>query len=114
MLDKRKYPRKKMECQVQVNMIEEGESRVVRNSFCSDMSEIGAGIISFDFYPVNKKLYIKVLSNGLLDLLDVVGKVVWVKELPYQNKYKMGIQFEDVSENVHSRVRYLMNIDRES
>ncbi len=114
MIDKRKYPRRRLEYQVQIRKIDTTEINVVRNSFSSDISEIGAGIISFDFYPVNKKVYIRVMSNGLIDLLDIVGKVVWVREIPFQNKYRIGVSFEDVSENVHLKVRNLMDAGEEN
>jgi Tfp pilus assembly protein PilZ len=97
MIERRSFKRARVACQLQIQALAV-DAPMIRNSFCSDVSPVGMAITTFDFYPVNKKVHLNILSNALNKVIEAIGRVVWVKELPTQQRFRIGIAFEDTSE----------------
>jgi len=105
--ERRRFERKRVECPLQIQAIATDQN-VVRNSFCNNVSPVGMSITSFDFYPVNGKVHLSILSNALTSMVEAIGKVVWIRELPHQKRFKIGIEFEDASESLMERIKHLI------
>lgn len=106
--DRRRFERKGVECPLQIQAIAASD-HMIRNSFCNNVSQIGMSITSFDFYPVNGKVHLNLLSNALTSMVEAIGKVIWVRELPHQKRFKIGIEFVDISENLKEKVKSLID-----
>ena len=102
--DRRRYERAKVACPLQVKAIAV-DSPVIRNSFCNNMSPVGMAFTSFDFYPVDGKVHLNILSAAMNKVMEVIGRVVWVREIPHQNRYKIGVEFEDCSDSFVDKVK---------
>ena len=112
MSDKREYIRKDFECPLQIRALTMEGTQFMRNSFSNNISEIGLGITSFDFFAVNKKMHLQVFSSAWVILLEMIGRVIWVKRLPFQDRFKIGIEFVDASESSMQKIRSLMSKEK--
>ncbi|MFH1061542.1 MAG: PilZ domain-containing protein [Candidatus Omnitrophota bacterium] len=106
--ERRRFERSRVECPLQIQAISATDN-MIRNSFCNNVSPVGMSITSFDFYPVNGKVHLNLLSNALTSMVEAIGRVVWVREMPHQKRFKIGIEFENASENLMQKVRSLIN-----
>ena len=105
--ERRRFQRKLVECSLQIKAIP-AKNNVVRNSFCNNVSPVGMSITSFDFYPVNGKVRLNILSNPLTLMVEAIGRVVWISELSHQKRFKICIEFEDISESLMERIKHLI------
>ena len=108
MVNRRKSFRRKLECHLQIMEINAQQAHFIRNSFSLDMSEAGLSLLSFDFYPVNERIRLTVFSNAWIKLIETMGRVVWVKQLPHQRKYRVGVEFIETSEDTLQKIKKLM------
>lgn len=81
----------------------------MRNSFSNNISEIGLGITSFDFFAVNKKVHLQLFSSAWAHLLEIIGRVIWIKRVPFQERFKIGIEFMDTSGGSKQKILSIMN-----
>ena len=78
------------------------------NSQTKDISEHGIGLISQRFIPRNSKLLLEIALKPASEPILVVGKVRWVEKMGYSEMYRLGMEFEDLSEGSGSRLsKYL-------
>jgi hypothetical protein len=110
--DRRKFERRQVECALQIQAIA-ATDHIIRNSFCNNVSQIGMSITSFDFYPVNGKVHLNLISTAFNTILEAIGRVVWVREMPFQKRFKIGIEFENASESLMAKVKALIDKSRE-
>jgi Tfp pilus assembly protein PilZ len=75
-----------------------------RGSLSADISEGGLQIQIQEFIPLKTELTI---SMELADnsVVECVGKVVWVEQLPFSESYKIGLKFVDNQSLYTSRSR---------
>lgn len=107
--DRRICPRLRFAYPVQLQDISGNTIPLLRNSFSQNISEVGLKIVSFDFYPVEDKVHIKLFSPHCVCVLDVIGKIVWVQQYPHQQKYMLGLRFIELSEAAHKKVLQLLS-----
>ncbi len=112
MNDKRKYIRKDFEYPLQIRALTMDSTQFIRNSFSNNISEIGLGITSFDFFAVNEKIHLQIFSSVWAILVEIIGRVVWVKRLPFQDRFKIGIEFIDASESLMQKIKSLMDKEK--
>lgn len=93
--ERRKFDRQELELAVQLRLVTSSDPIQLKNSFCLNISQVGLQIVSFDFYPVEGKVFMQLFSADNISLFKTVGRVVWVQQFPYQQKYKIGIEFVD-------------------
>ncbi len=109
MNERRRFPRQLLLCPVQIKAVDAADQYLMRNSFCMNISALGIEITSFDFYPVSGKVHLKLLSNACVKLFEIIGRIIWVQEMPFQNKYKIGIEFVDKSRDVDNTIKTIMH-----
>ena len=73
-----------------------------------DISIGGIQLNFNDFVPVNTDLTVSVKIKDIPKIIDVSGRVVWVKQVPYSDRYKLGLEFTNTKpftvESIHSYV----------
>ena len=111
MADKRQYIRADLRCPLQIKALSMDGTQFMRNSFSNNISQIGLGLTAFDFFAINEKVHLQLFSSAWVRLLEIVGRVVWIKRLPFQDRFKIGIEFVDISENAKQKIRSLMSIN---
>lgn len=109
--EKRKVRRYQYESPLQIKALTMDGTYLMHNSFAHDISAIGLGITSFDFFPVNEKVYLKLFSKAWVCLLEIVGKVIWVKQLPYQNRFRIGIEFANDDRDLARKIKNILSRD---
>ena len=60
-----------------------------------DISEGGMRINFFDFVPVNTEMNFQLKLSSIPKLIDVTGRVVWLQQVPYSDRYQIGLQFTE-------------------
>lgn len=71
----------------------------IQNMLTRNVSETGLQLSSFNFYPVNTRLVMEASLSNKSEPVAVVGRVVWIEQLPYQERFKMGVEFSEMSED---------------
>ncbi len=94
--DRRRFPRYRMECPIQIMQINTPGANMLKNSFCRNISMVGIETLSFDFYGMNENIRLQVYSSEYVKLIQARGRIVWICQLPYQNKYKLGIELTEL------------------
>lgn len=105
--ERRKKTRAQLETAVQLKRVASVDAGELTNSFSQNISEQGMAITTFDFYPVQSRVHVKILSKTWANLLEIIARVVWVRQLPYQQKYRVGLAFVDVSDDAKRQVNRL-------
>ncbi|MBU4304180.1 MAG: PilZ domain-containing protein [Candidatus Omnitrophica bacterium] len=109
MMERRRAVRKNFTCPLQVQAISGDAGNFMRNSFCRNISLSGLSMTSFDFYPVNGNVHLQIFSDAWIKLIEVIGHVVWVEQLPFQSKYKIGVEFMDRSSEMDRSISRLLD-----
>jgi len=107
--EKRNYIRQECKYPLQIKSLTMDGTQFMRNSFSNNISEIGLGITSFDFFAVDEKVHLQLFSSAWGYLLEIIGRVVWIKRLPFQDRFKIGIEFTDISEDLKQKILGMMN-----
>jgi Tfp pilus assembly protein PilZ len=106
-VEQRRFPRVAFRRSVRFRPDEEA---LFSSYLAKDISQGGLRFNSGSFIPVGRpvKLQIKLAQEDRV--LDVHGKVVWVKYIPTFDMYQMGVEFEgDASYTQWNIARYVFN-----
>ena len=68
----------------------------------ADISAGGVRINFNDFVPVNTEFVLQ-LQLASQKMIDCVGRVVWVEQMPYSDRYQVGLKFENTGSLVGSQ-----------
>jgi len=87
------------------------EEDVLYSSYLAkDISQSGLRFNSGNFIPVGGQVKLQIKLGQEDRVLDVLGKVVWVKYVPSFDMYQMGVVFEgDASYAQWNIARYVFN-----
>ncbi|MCP4650168.1 MAG: PilZ domain-containing protein [PVC group bacterium] len=103
--ERRGFLRANSDFPVKLKQVSPGLSVQINNSFSKDISETGIQLSSFYFYPVKSKLLLEASLSAGAEPVKVMGKVVWVEQFPYQERFKLGVHFEDLSQEARFQFR---------
>ena len=97
----RKYPRvpfkKGVKCQLQGVEASTGE-------LAQDLSEGGIRIRSNEFIPVGQEISVGIQLKDSDEVIEVIGRVVWVRFVPYTEVYQLGIEFNQDATYPRARI----------
>ncbi|MFH1460506.1 MAG: PilZ domain-containing protein [Candidatus Omnitrophota bacterium] len=106
--DRRQYVRVNSDFPVQINQIPRNNPVQLQNSISIDMSEGGLQLSSFYFYPVNSRIMVEIFHSQNKEPMKSMARIVWMRQLPYQDRYKVGIEFTDLSQDNRYRIKELI------
>jgi hypothetical protein len=66
------------------------------NTISDDISEGGVSFVNSGYLPKSALIMLEI--SLLSRILNPVGKVVWSQPLPHSNRYKVGIEFLELSQ----------------
>ncbi len=110
--ERRAFPRKHAVFPVQIRQMSQQRAGIIHNSMTHDFSESGIQLSSFYFYPVNSKMIFDIFPSYNMEPILTVGRVVWVEQVPYQEKYKIGIEFSEMNQESRLYLNRLINAIR--
>lgn len=89
-LEHRKYPRvpfkKGVKCRLFAEDVQNGE-------LAQDLSEGGIRIRSNVFIPMGEAISLGIQLSETEEVVEIVGRVVWVRFVPYSEVYQVGVEF---------------------
>ncbi len=66
-------------------------------SFCDqmaqDLSQGGVRFMASEFLPINSQVTVRIQLEDRTKVLDVEGRVVWVRYNPMAENYQIGLEF---------------------
>jgi Tfp pilus assembly protein PilZ len=77
----------------------------LNNALSRDVSEGGLSFTTSDFIPLNTQLFVALLPKD--EPLRATGQVVWVRKVPYGDRYNVGLKFTDISAYNKARISTL-------
>jgi hypothetical protein len=81
-----------------------------RALLAEDVSESGLALTSPELFGVGSRLLMHLEPAIVTEPIRLVGRVIWVVQEGLQERYRLGVEFEDVSE--HARVELLRLVQR--
>ncbi len=70
-----------------------------------DISEGGMKINFDDFIPLNTEIALQLKLTGIPRIIDLLGKVVWLQQVPFSERYHVGLRFEQSDHVSHEEIR---------
>ncbi|MFA5060470.1 MAG: PilZ domain-containing protein [Candidatus Omnitrophota bacterium] len=61
-----------------------------------DISETGMKINIDDFVPVHSEMILQTKLANIDTVVDLKGKVAWLQQIPYSDRYYVGVEFTNV------------------
>jgi c-di-GMP-binding flagellar brake protein YcgR len=107
--ERRKFVRIDSDFPVQLKYMDSNSPGHVHNSLSQDLSEGGMQISSFYFYPVHSRMLMELYLSMDSEPVKTMGKIVWIEQLPYQDMYKVGIEFSDLNDKGHDSLKELID-----
>ena len=74
-----------------------------------DVSESGLRASSQEFVPLGARLLISLDDESPAESIRAVGAVVWITQVPHQQRWTLGIAFADISEEALRRLRRMVS-----
>ena len=111
MEEHRKYIRVPEKSQISYNVLSEKE----RGQYVtSNISQGGIRFSVHNFIPKGSHLKISMTFSKTSVAIDALVKLVWIKELPYNGAYEVGVQFIDIppkaAEHLINYIKSFVNI----
>lgn len=104
LLGRREYPRLGSHIPIRFG----GDENRSQDSLTKDLGGGGVRLVSRDFLPVDSKVKLEFFLTPASEALKAVGKVVWIKKLPYSYQHDVGIQFMDIPEPTRKRLTHFV------
>jgi hypothetical protein len=98
-LDRRRDLRIEEENQISFSVSPEEEShthRKIAHCLTGNISRNGALIYTDTFLPVGALLTLELALGRPYDVITMVGEVRWIKSLPGEEEFEVGIEFVDI------------------
>jgi len=74
------------------------------NSQTVDITRNGIGFFSQRFVPVDTNMILEISLSPKTNPLLAVGRVKWIQKVGYMDRYRVGMEFTDISENAKGRL----------
>ncbi len=68
---------------------------VLTGHLAQDLSEGGVRFISTEFIPVNTEIMVQIQLKDQSRIIEIPGRVVWVRVNPASDNYQFGLEFAD-------------------
>ena len=66
--------------------------------------ELGIGLLVQKFVPKDTNMIMEISLAPRTEPLLAVGKVKWIRKVGYGDKYRLGMQFTDISRGAKGRL----------
>jgi len=73
-----------------------------------DLSEGGVRLSSPEMLAVNARLLLSIEPENWAEPIRAVGKVRWVAQIGSPNRWNIGVNFTDLTDEAHERLRALV------
>jgi c-di-GMP-binding flagellar brake protein YcgR len=80
----------------------------VRHLLSEDLSEGGMRLSSSEFFPVKSRVRVDLETARPATPIQVIGRVVWVEQLPEVDHWRVGVEFSDLSDGARSRLHEIV------
>lgn len=87
--EKRRYRRIQLRQPIQ---FQSQNSALEGGSLSCDLGEGGARVDMYEFVPLNTELTLRI-RLAVERVIEYVGRVVWIRKLPFTDRYQVGLEF---------------------
>ena len=91
-VDARKFRRVPFSRSVRLNALNQGQ---FSGHLAQDISQGGIRVTSYEFVPVNTLINVRIQLKDTMRVMDLQGRVVWVRFQPMTETYQLGLEFSD-------------------
>ncbi|MBM3249027.1 MAG: PilZ domain-containing protein [Candidatus Omnitrophica bacterium] len=85
---------------------------LLENSLTRDISKGGIGLLVQKFVPKDTNLIMELSLAPKTEPVLAVGKVRWVRKVGYGDRYRLGMQFTDISQSSKNRLAEYLAAER--
>jgi c-di-GMP-binding flagellar brake protein YcgR len=77
---------------------------LLENSITRDISQHGIGLLVQKFVPKDTNLIMELSLSPKKEPVLAVGQVKWIRKVGYGDRYRLGMQFTDLSPGAKNRL----------
>ena len=77
---------------------------LLENSITRDISKEGIGLLVQKFVPKDTNLIMELSLSPKTEPILAVGRVRWIRKVGYGDRYRLGMQFTDLSPGARNRL----------
>ncbi|MBM3252121.1 MAG: PilZ domain-containing protein [Candidatus Omnitrophica bacterium] len=77
---------------------------LLENSITRDISQSGIGLLVQKFVPKDTNLIMELSLAPKTEPILAVGQVKWIRKVGYGDRYRLGMQFTDLSPGAKNRL----------
>ena len=70
---------------------------LLENSLTRDISQRGIGLLVQRFVPKDTNLILELSLSPKTEPIMAVGRVKWIRKVGYGDRYRLGMEFTDIS-----------------
>ena len=106
--NRRRHKRAVYRDPVQVSMVGSPDQRP-RALLAEDVSESGLALNSPEFFAIGCRLLMDLEVKEVAAPIRLIGRVVWVRQDGYQDRHRIGVEFEEVSALAREQLQELVD-----
>lgn len=105
--NRRRHKRSIYRDPVQVTFVGSPHQRI-HALLAEDVSESGLALNAPVFFAIGSRLFLDLEVSEVAAPIRLIGKVMWVRQDGYQDRYRIGVEFEEVSDLARDQLRALV------
>ena len=102
--ERRSFVRVPLDAAVRAEPIPQSPNRVLQ-LISEDLSEGGARLSSPEFLPVDSRVLMDLDPPRPDEPIRAMGRVVWVERVPYAAQWRVGLEFDELSQSTRAQLR---------
>lgn len=106
-VNRRRHERAIYRDPVQVTFVGSPDQRI-HALLAEDVSESGLALNAPEFFAIGARLFLDLEVMEVPAPIRLIGIVMWIRQDGYQDRYRIGVQFEEVSAEGRDQLRALV------
>jgi c-di-GMP-binding flagellar brake protein YcgR len=107
--ERRRYVRVPFDQPVQAEPIPQSSPNHLCHLLCADLSEGGVRLSSPQFFPLESLVLLDLESPPPAAAIRAVGRVAWAEQVAYEDRWRVGVEFAELSDEARALLRKLMS-----
>jgi c-di-GMP-binding flagellar brake protein YcgR len=106
--ERRRFARVPFDLPARAEPIPQSLSNNVYQLLSADLSEGGARLSSPEFFPLESLVLLDLETPRSAEPIRAVGRVAWAEHVANEDRWRLGVEFAELSDEARSRLRKLV------
>jgi c-di-GMP-binding flagellar brake protein YcgR len=106
--ERRRFVRVPFDCAARAEQIPRPSPDHVCRMLAADISEDGVRLSSPEFLPLESLVLLDLDTPSPANSIRAVGRVAWAEQAAYEDRWRVGVQFSELSDDARSQLRSII------